>query len=1278
MTFRTLIRRSLRFHARAHLGVVLGATIGSAALIGALVVGDSVRESLRERALSRLGKTHFALRTQDRLFQASLRRRVNFRPTPLWAPQLNPDGHSVAIEFGPRAVALDLVGVVSSQGGGGHANRVHVLGVGPMDWSLFANWRQLATNQDDPTSDLDQPNTVLGRWNTGQSAFLNTTLARQLGVVPGKEVVVRIHKPSLLGPDAAINSSERSSVALRLRVGAILSPEMLGDFSLTAQRQPPASLFLPIGLLQDKLGFSNQANLLVSVGIDKVRQPAFLDGARKKISSWARSLSRHGKVFEKMASALEPGAETPVPDDEALGLATAALERGWLPEDAGLSVRVAEEPESIAHTEHSQPAVEIVSSRVFLGPAVALAALDPRANLITNRSRFVGGFPDQSLGSSATLEDTPSDLALSPFVTNGFGVLTYLANQIHAGERTTPYSMVTAADGPYAPADMRNDEILLNQWLADDLQVKPGDPVQLSYYVVDSGAKLIERTNTFRVRAIVPMTGIYADRTLMPEFPGVAKAESTSDWNVGFPLDYKIRDKDEAYWHEYRGTPKAFIKLAAGQAMWANRFGSLTAIRYQVPTNMEPSVCQEVVYRNLIANLNPAELGLRVEPVREQALKAADQSQDFGQLFLGFSFFLVIAALLLMALLFQFNLEQRAREIGTFLALGFTPKQVRRLLLGEGVRLALLGGILGALAGLGYAKAMVWGLTTVWRNAVGESALQFHATFTTLLIGVFASTVVATFTIWLALRRQARQPIVALLAREAVSPKSQVPSPKSQVRKAPWFALLAGGSAIAIVGWALAKGDTANAGAFFGAGSLLLIAGLAAVSAWLRQLSSIQYPASRIQHLATSRLGTWDLGLGTLGVRSCSRRRTRSLATVALLACGSFVIVSIGVFRLDANRDASQRTSGTGGFALMGETTMPVGQDLNTSSGQESFGLSPKDLAGVRFVPFRLREGDDASCLNLNHAQKPRLLGVRLELLAGRFTFAKVASGAPGNGWELLRTKAGPAPRSDAASIPPLHAVERGPGGEVGRSSSSPPIEIPAIGDANSIEWALGKKVGDTLDYTDERGQTFKLRLVGAVANSILQGNLIIDEAAFTQRFPNESGYRFFLLDAPSNSVAQVSRDLSRAMEDVGLELTPTAQRLAAFNAVQNTYLGTFQVLGGLGLLLGSAGLGVVVLRNVLERRGELGVLVAVGFRRRMLQRLVLSEHGALLGLGLAIGIFAAAVSVLPALLSPGMQLPYSSLAVTLAAVLLNGLAWAWLATRFALRGDLLAALREE
>jgi hypothetical protein len=537
---------------------------------------------------------------------------------------------------------------------------------------------------------------------------------------------------------------------------------------------------------------------------------------------------------------------------------------------------------------------------------------------------------------------------------------------------------------------------------------------------------------------------------------------------------------------------------------------------------------------------------------------------------------------------------------------------------------------------------MLWGLATIWRRAVAESSLQYHATTASLLMGFFAGTVVAATTIWFTLRKQARQPARLLLAEGGEQHDFELkarPGPSSKRHNsAIWLAFTAGLGAVLVAGWGAFSHSGDSAGMFFGAGALLLIAGLAAFAAWLKSLAG-QPPARR-------------LTLTGLGVRTCARRRKRSLATSALLACGCFVIVAIGIFRLDANRDAVQKSSGTGGFSLMGNSTMPVIQDLNTRTGREFFGLSEPELSGVKVVALRVHDGDEASCLNLNRSRQPRLLGVKPELLAGRFTFAAVAKGLdPREGWNLLATRA---------------------------MASRETEEIPAIGDANSIEWALGKKLGDALDYVDEHGRPFKVRLVAAVANSILQGSLIIDEGEFTRHFPGESGHRLFLLDTPGNSAAQVSAALSRALQDVGLELTPAAQRLNEFNAVQNTYLGTFQILGGLGLLLGSTGLGVVVLRNVLERRGQLGLFLAVGFRKRSLHRMILIEHGALLAIGLGIGILAAVLSVLPAIIAPGRQIPYLSLAITLVLVLLNGTIWTWLATKFALRGDLLAALRNE
>ena len=783
--------------------------------------------------------------------------------------------------------------------------------------------------------------------------------------------------------------------------------------------------------------------------------------------------------------------------------------------------------------------------------------------------------------------------------------------------------------------------------------------VDLTYFLAESGANLIERTNRFRVRAIVPMDGIHGDRTLMPEIPGLAKAESTHEWDAGFPLVHKVRDEDEAYWKKYRGTPKAFVTLAAGQQMWANRFGNLTAIRFPIPSNRNASNVAAAVETSLLSGISPASLGLRFEPVRAQALAGASQSQDFGGLFIGFSFFLIIAALILMALLFQFGIEQRTNEVGTLLALGFTPARVRNLLLGEGVAIAFIGGVLGMLGGIGYAQAMLYGLATLWRDAVGTSALRFHATPTTLVVGLFASVVVSAVTIWIVLRKQARRPARELLA-EGAGENAQCSMPNVQGRLARWIAIGSGTAALGMIGWAMFGGDGASAGLFFGAGGLLLVALLAAVAVLLSALER-----SEASHQPT---------LAAMGLRNGTRRRSRSLASVALLACGSFLVAAIGANRLDAGRDATKRSSGTGGFALFGEATLPVVRDLNSAAGREFYGLDEKAMQGVSVVPFRVRDGDDASCLNLNRAQTPRLLGVKPELLAERkaFTFTKVLKGLPTeNPWELLKGSRRGNEADARTANPPPH---------VGGYDDA----IPAIGDAASIQWALGKKLGDTIEYTDERGQKFKVRLVAGVANSILQGNLIIDEMEFVKRFPGEAGHRMFLIDVPSNTGAESNRlettsaAMSRALQDVGLELTPTTRRLAAFNAVQNTYLNTFQILGGLGLLLGSAGLGVVVLRNVLERRSELGLLQAVGFRRRSLHWLVLSEHGGLLALGLAVGITAAVAAVLPALLAPGAENHYVALIATLAGVFVSGLAWTWVATRLALRGELMKVLRNE
>ena len=391
-------------------------------------------------------------------------------------------------------------------------------------------------------------------------------------------------------------------------------------------------------------------------------------------------------------------------------------------------------------------------------------------------------------------------------------------------------------------------------------------------------------------------------------------------------------------------------------------------------------------------------------------------------------------------------------------------------------------------------------------------------------------------------------------------------------------------------------------------------------------------------------------GLLTLGIRNLSRRPGRSLAVIGIIACSAFVIIALESQRLNALGDTSNRTSGTGGFALIGETTHSVFADLNSDGGREKFGLNRPEFSNVDFVPVRILEGDDASCLNLNRAQRPRFIGINPNsfISRGAFSFTDYENtGKISNPWELLTHDFGD------------HV-------------------IPAIADSTTITYALGKKLGDFLTTLDGHGNQVRIRLVGALKNSILQGNLVVDESVLKTYFPAVSGYRMFLIDAPSKNLLAIQGELHKSLQDVGLELVTAVTRLNEFNQVQNTYISIFQLLGGLGMILGSFGLGVLLLRNVLERRPEFALMKALGFRGKSIQLMLLSEHWFLLILGSLCGVCAALLAIYPRFVNIKGQLPWLSLAITVGGMLFNGLLWTWVAAKFAMKQPLITALRKE
>jgi putative ABC transport system permease protein len=835
-------------------------------------------------------------------------------------------------------------------------------------------------------------------------------------------------------------------------------------------------------------------------------------------------------------------------------------------------------------------------------------------------------------------------------------VFTYLANTIRKGDRSIPYSLVTGLNiSALMPAEPRSPEprapspeprtssaeaIVLNDWAAREIAAKPGDRIELDYYLWDAAAGLRTATAAFTVGAVVPMSNLAADRRLAPEYPGITSAESLAAWDPPFPLDLsRIRPQDERYWNDFRTTPKAFIPYERARDLWSTRYGGATSVRFRAPEGADLGTLASSLRASLRQGLSPAASGVTVAAVRSDAIEASAGATNFGEYFTYFSFFLVVSALLLAVLFFRLGIEGRLRQIGILRAAGYPVRFVRRLLVAEAAVLALIGSAIGAVGALAYAHVIVYGLTTWWVGAVGTTLLDVHVNTGSLAAGAGLGVIAALASVVLSLRAVARRSPRSLLGAQSLDVSLTV-DPRRAVRgRRLAVALAATGGVLLMAGFA---SERAQAAAFFGAGAVLLGACLTWLSSWLRARET----------RAIAGQGAW--AVSRLGFRGAAFRPSRSVLSAALIAAAAFIIVSVDAFRRGGGEITSDPKSGTGGFALLARSEVPIVHDPDAAAGREALLIQAPELDRARFTRFRLRPGDDASCLNLYRPRNPTIVAPEPEFIeANRFSFVSALARTDderANPWRLLRR-----PVDDGT--------------------------VPVIADATSLQYVLHARVGDTMAIDIGADRPVILRFVAALRDSVLQAELVMAEEHFVRLFPAEQGYRFFLVEAPAGSAEEASslaRLVERELEPFGVDAVSTAARLDAFHRVENTYLSTFQALGGLGLLLGTVGLATVMFRNVLERRRELALLRAVGFNARSVSIMIAAETALLLGAGIGAGGVCAAIAIAPAWLGRGGAAPGAGLALLLGGIVAAGLLSTWLATRAALGGEVLQALRAE
>lgn len=1210
--------RSLRYYWSTNLAIALGVAAATAVLTGALIVGDSMRDSLRELTFERLGKIDELL-VSDGFFREELAIEI---------------GKSEAFKASYDQVAPVIMfpgGTVETEGPQSpsdqsrktrYSGQVSVLGVNEKFWSF----------------DEGLPLELIGILKTdlqGDHCAINQSLADDLNItaadVAGGDgsVTVRVPKQTQLPADSALGrKTDLIESLVNLKVVAILPNQGLGRFGMFPTQADPLNVYVPLEMMQNSL-------------------------ARTVLKHKADSRQANMLLLSGKANSL------PTPDT------TQQLRKSIRPSMADLGLQL--KSVSLEH-----------------------AGQDKTKETI---------FAYTSLSSDKLVISDEAVASVGRAFPNAKPVFTYLANDIRKSDEASgiPFSMVAGidfeskTDAPesfqFQPISARSgkpiqeptdDQIVLNEWAAADLDVTVGQLVSVTFFEPESThGSQAETTFQFKVSDIAKLTDpaqpfgynrrdgvippVYRDRPtlandpdLTPTVPGVTDAESIEAWDLPFSTADKIRPQDDDYWENFRTTPKAFLNLATARKLFDSRFGTTTSFRIPTSTGREGDT--EQIGQKLTQQFvkDDAKLGLHLVPIKRRGLAASSGSTPFDVLFLALSMFVIGSALILVSLLFRLSLQQRASEIGLLKASGFSEGRLRKSWLTEMLMVTLAGSIAGVAMGVGYAASMIQGLTTWWVGAIARPFLSMHISWVSLAIGLTSGLLACIATIAVSLRRSRKQPVIRLLKGDLESPLVASESRRAglAIRAMPWLLSV---FAIVLALIAIGLAGEPQAGAFMGAGFLLLAAGLMFVYRWL---SSPEPQAAKS-----------SLSLSQLALLSAKRNPLRSTLTIGLVAVASFLITAVSSFRL------SPTERGMAGFDWVATSSQPVFEDLQTIDGQNN-ALGDDNLLpeATRIFSLRYKSGEDASCNNLYQSTQPRALGVPPSLVAANPQFGWAGSLAEDeNKWTTI-------------------------GGTVAHAGNAAD-PIPVVLDKNTANYSLKIfALGTVKEVQYDSGESFHFRVVGFLENTILQGSLLMAERDFVSAFPSVAGYQYFLIDdgegqaetgvnddetksktATKMNVASTSESveiLEDRLSDLGFDARSTPRLLANFMSVQNTYLSTFQTLGALGLLLGTIGLAAVQVRSVLERKQELGLMRAVGFQLGQLSQLVMLENAWLLFTGLAVGIGSAMLTTLPHWLVGAASVPWLALLAIFASIGIVGLLAGWIASRNIGRVPLLESLR--
>jgi len=311
--------------------------------------------------------------------------------------------------------------------------------------------------------------------------------------------------------------------------------------------------------------------------------------------------------------------------------------------------------------------------------------------------------------------------------------------------------------------------------------------------------------------------------------------------------------------------------------------------------------------------------------------------------------------------------------------------------------------------------------------------------------------------------------------------------------------------------------------------------------------------------------------------RNLFRRKTRSLLTLAGISVGIAAIVALGALAegLQAGYGAMSRGSGADLMILQAES-----YDITISSVDESLGERLRTMPEVRAI---------AGMILGNVSTEG---GARYFFLYGHDPY----------GFAIQRFK-----------------IIEGEDLLAGKRQRGQPLIL-----GRKAAQALKKNIGDTIRISSS---TFRITGIYETGNAMEEGGAVISlaDAQMLLKKPRQvSAFLVKLKNTDQTSVDRLRDRLARLFPDV----TVTTSTEFATNQDMVKYLRGFAwAIALIAIIIGGVGMMNTVLMSVFERTQEIGVLRALGWRRRQVLELILGESlllalvGAVIGIALGIGL---------------------------------------------------------